>query len=101
MKPHSPSERNGWDRIREFFFFGYRVKDGYHSESFVKNLMDHHGVRVELKDHCVWRVRSGEKIWAGDCEGMSGFSTFSDVKSYRPLRNESGDAWSLVVGQGG
>ena len=80
------------------YVYKSKDKNGYHSEAFVKSLMNHHRVRVELKDHCVWRVRNGEKIWAGDCDGMEGFSTFSDVKLYRPLRNESGDAWSLVVG---
>ena len=50
------------------------VLDGYHSETFILNLLDHYGVNVTLKDHCVWRVRSGQKLVVGDCDGMEDFS---------------------------
>ena len=95
MKFFNLLELDKWSRIKSFL--GYKYKDGYHSESFVKNLMDHSGINVELKDICVWRVRTGQKILAGDCDGMSGFSTFGEVKSYRPKKNESGVSWSMVV----
>jgi len=76
MKPCQYSEYDWFTKVR--VFFGYKVKHGgYHSESFVKHLMDHHGVRVELKDHCLWReVRSGRDILVGDCNGMDGFFQF-------------------------
>ena len=37
----------------------------------------------------VWRVRSGENIFEGDCDGMIGFPAFSDARLYPPLRIES------------
>ena len=93
IKPYNHSDLDIWSKIR--LLFGYKHKDGYHSETFVKKLLDHHGVRVDLKDHCTWRVRSNGKILAGDCDGMKGFSTFNDVKSYRP-QHEAG-TWTLAV----
>ena len=95
MKPFNRTELDWWTKFK--LFIGYKYKDGYHSESFVKKLLDHYGVKVELKDHCVWRVRTGEKILAADCDGMNGFSTFGEVKQYRPFNNESGVSWSMVV----
>ena len=96
MYPFNHAELTVGERIR--MLFGYKFKDGYHSETFVKKLMDHYGVRVKLKDHCVWRVRSGQKILVGDCDGMAGFSTFGDVKAYRPPKDAGGGSeWSMVV----
>ena len=72
-------------------------KDGYHSETYVKNLMDDHGIDVEMKDHCLWRVRSGKKIMVDDCDGMTGFSTFSEVKSYRPPVYDPRNPWTMAL----
>eukprot|EP00957_Ditylum_brightwellii_P211271 15365979-Ditylum_brightwellii.AAC.1 len=50
------------------------------------------------KDHCLWRVRSGGDILAGDCNGMAGFSSFREVQSYLPAKiDESSDtSWSVA-----
>jgi hypothetical protein len=85
---------DAWGKIRKLF--GKRFHQGYHSESFVKSLMDHHGIRVDFKEHCVWRVRTGFKVVASDCDGMEGFSTFEDVRMYQ-TRN----ATSSLGGGGG
>ena len=72
-------------------------KHGYHSETYLKNLMNHYQITVEAKDHCVWRVRAGGKIQARDCDGMEDFSTLEQIKSYSPNKSMSGDSWSLVL----
>ena len=75
-----------------------RVKNsGYHSEFFLKNLMNHYQVPVELKRHCVWRVRAGSKIQALDCKEMLEFSTPEKIEAYTPNKTRSGDSWSLVL----
>lgn len=45
-----------------------KQKDGYHSETYVKRLLDHYSVPVETKKICVWRVRSGPRIQVMDCQ---------------------------------
>jgi len=80
IKPLEHQDLDAWSKIRKLF--GAKFKDGYHSESFLMNLLNHYGVRVDLRDHCVWRVRTGKRLLANDCDGMMGFSTFEEVRKY-------------------
>ena len=46
-------------------------REGYHSETYVKNLLDHHDIKVERNDNiCVWRMRSGWRVRSDDCEAI-------------------------------
>lgn len=94
---------DAWSKIRKLFDKRRRrsYNQGYHSETFVKSLLDHHGVRLDLKDHCVWRVRSGCKILASDCDGMKGFSTFDDIRRYSPKNVSSSSLGDDGSGCGG
>lgn len=65
-------------------------KDGYHSETFVKRLMDHHKVPVRLKDICTWRIRSGPKVQVSDCRDLKEFSTFDRIDKYVPKQYVKG-----------
>jgi hypothetical protein len=49
--------------------------DGYHSETFLKHLLDHYEVPIEKKDKCVMRVRSGPRIKVGDCVELTQFNS--------------------------
>ena len=80
IKPLEHRDLDAWSKIQKFF--GAKFKDGYHSESFLMHLLNHYGVRVELRDHCVWRVRTGKRLLTNDCDGMMGFSTFEEVRKY-------------------
>jgi len=61
-----------------------RKQQGYHSESYLKHLMDHYRVPMKTKDICVWRVRSGPRIRIEDCIQMENFSHVSDIMWYVP-----------------
>ena len=88
MKSIDYQQWDAWSKIRKVF--GGMYKDGYHSETFVKRLLNHYGVEVDLRDHCVWRVRSGQRLLANDCDGMQGFSTFKDVRMYGLAKDADG-----------
>eukprot|EP00593_Proboscia_inermis_P005841 CAMPEP_0171300502 /NCGR_PEP_ID=MMETSP0816-20121228/9312_1 /TAXON_ID=420281 /ORGANISM="Proboscia inermis, Strain CCAP1064/1" /LENGTH=198 /DNA_ID=CAMNT_0011777029 /DNA_START=182 /DNA_END=775 /DNA_ORIENTATION=+ len=60
------------------------MKLGYHSERFVKKLLNHYNVTVELKNICVWRVRSGPRFIVNDCKEMKKFSTLKAVSEHLP-----------------
>jgi hypothetical protein len=96
MFPSDQSELGHWSKLKRFL--GYEIHDGYHSETFLKKLMNHYQIYVEAKNHCVWRVRTGSKIQASDCDGMKDFSSFRKVRSYSPKKKRYGDSWSLVIG---
>mmetsp|Transcript_21567 Transcript_21567/g.31813 ORF Transcript_21567/g.31813 Transcript_21567/m.31813 type:complete len:375 (-) Transcript_21567:2-1126(-) len=60
------------------------LKNGYHSETFVKRLMDHYRVPIRKRDICVWRMRSGPRIRVLDCADMKEFSTIPGITKYLP-----------------
>ena len=63
---------------KEYMTFGER-HDGYHSESFVFSLLNHHGIEPTMKGICLWRVRSGGKLKSDDCS-PNGEGGEDDVK---------------------
>lgn len=69
---------------REFHALGKKM-DGYHSETYVKHLLDHHRVPVEKKDICVMRVRSGPRIMVEDCVELDKFSSKEDAMKHIAL----------------
>mmetsp|Transcript_59 Transcript_59/g.63 ORF Transcript_59/g.63 Transcript_59/m.63 type:complete len:395 (+) Transcript_59:36-1220(+) len=74
-------------------------KDGYHSETFVKLLLDHYKVPVTLKDICVWRIRSGSRVQVSDCRDMKEFNTLSGIDKYLPEREKKGGRLPAVFVQ--
>jgi hypothetical protein len=62
-----------------------KKRDGYHSETYLKHLLDHYEVPVEKKDTCVMRVRSGPRIMVEDCIELDQFSTKEDAMKHIPL----------------
>lgn len=67
-------------------------KDGYHSERYVKSLMDNYHVPVTPKDICVWRVRSGPRISIMDCEELEKFDDWKKASKYLP-KGRKIEAW--------
>ena len=70
--------------MRQETIYRKQVMGGYHSESYLKQLMDHYCVPMKTKDICVWRVRSGPRIKVEDCVPMENFSHISDIKKIVP-----------------
>lgn len=62
-------------------------KDGYHSETYLKCLLDYYNVPVEQKNICVLRVRSGPRIKVTDCKDLDQFSNWKKTVTYIPLRS--------------
>lgn len=62
-----------------------KEKDGYHSETYLKRLLDHYKVPVEKKDICVLRVRSGSRIKVDDCIELDQFNTSNKTMQHISL----------------
>ena len=57
---------------------------GYHSESYLKYLMKHYEVPVELKPICMWRIRSKRWLQGQDCRDMKRFGNFTQMVRFAP-----------------
>ncbi len=66
------------------------VYDGYHSEFYLKNLMMHHDVSIDMQDVCVWRIRNGKRLQVSDCDekddyspGLRKYSSYDGLHGYK------------------
>lgn len=62
-------------------------KDGYHSETYLKCLLDYYDVPVEQQNICVLRVRSGPRIKVTDCKDLDQFNSWKKTVTYIPFRS--------------
>ena len=51
------------------------IKNGYHSETLLKNMLNHYKVPVVKEQICFMRVRAGPRIMKGDCGEYPEFKT--------------------------
>lgn len=61
-----------------------KFNHGYHSETYLKNLLKHYSVPAERNEICVMRVREGPAIRVDDCAEYPEFKSLRKVKSLFP-----------------
>jgi hypothetical protein len=61
-----------------------RRHHGYHSETYLKYLMKHYKVPVELKLICMWRIRSRGRLQGKDCRDLKRYSLSTNILEVAP-----------------
>jgi len=64
------------------------IKMGYHSETLLKNMLNHYKVPVVKEQICFMRVRAGPEIIKGDCGEYPEFKTLEQINKFLPQHVE-------------
>lgn len=48
--------------------------NGYHSEIYLKRILDHYKIKANPKSVCVWRIRTGPRLRVDDCFELAEFN---------------------------
>jgi len=79
------ANRFGFSSIFEEKYIKSRKKGqrgSYHSETFVKQLMTHHNISIDMQDICVWRIRNGKRLQVTDC-GKRKYERYNGLHGYK------------------